>query len=311
MDMTLRDCLREAVKISLQQDLADLERSDMASILSVDLPEDKIKELSRKMLFLPHEGVVLMLSKYCFEFSPADTEQLYGFENAKGRFRYYRRLLSDCMGLRKNEQISDASLESACKIVMDDYLRNEMGDADETSKVVPFKGKHAFRTIRRTLAIAALVAALMFTMLMAASADFRERVIAWLVETYEKYSVFDMSGEDNKPSANPRNYTFSYLPEGAELVDSFNEADFTYYEYEVNGSQSIKIMVCTANKKIYVNSEGAEIHPLQLGELEGYWFAKDSLRYVCFERDGEYYSIYGTADVEELWKVASNIEKNN
>lgn len=311
MDMTLRDCLREATKISLQQDLADLERSDMASILSVDLLEDKIKELSRKMLFLPHEGVVLMLSKYCFELSPADTEQLYGFENAKGRFRYYRRLLSDCMGLRKNEQISDASLERACKIVMDDYLRDEMGDADETSKVVFFKGKRAFKTIRRTLAIAALIAALMFTMLMAASADFRERVIAWIVETYEKYSVFEVKDSKSTEAASPLGFTMSYLPDGAELVDTLEDVDSAFYIYELADTKTLKISIYPANTRVYVDTEGVEIHPLQMGELEGYWFAKDSLHYVCFEKDGCFISVFGTAGIEELWKVAAGIEINN
>lgn len=309
MDMTLRDCLREATRISLQKDLADLERSDMASILSMDLPEDKIKELSRKMLFLPHEGVVLMLSKYCFELSPADTEQLYGFENAKGRFRYYRRLLSDCMCLRKNEQISDASLESACKIVMDDYLRNEMGDADETSKVVPFKGKRVFRTIRRTLAIAALVAALMFTMLMAASADFRERVIQWIVETYEKYSVFEVKDDKNAATADPLAYTFSYLPDGAELVNSIEGSFYADYRYEMNDSQYIDILICPADQRVYVDTEGAEIHPLQIGDLEGYWFSKDTLRYVCYEMDGCQFSLCGTVDIDELLKVAGSVTK--
>lgn len=309
MDMTLRDCLREATRISLQKDLADLERSDMASILSMDLPEDKIKELSRKMLFLPHEGVVLMLSKYCFELSPADTEQLYGFENAKGRFRYYRRLLSDCMGLRENEQISDVSLESACKIVMDDYLRNEMGDADETSKVVPFKGKRVFRTIRRTLAIAALVAALMFTMLMAASADFRERVIQWIVETYEQYSMFKIESREKPVFASPTSFAFNYLPEGAELTDSVEDEYYAEYEYDVGGTQYIDILIFPVGQQVYVDTEGAEIRPLQVGNLEGYWFSKDTLRYVCFEMDGCQFSVCGTVDIEELIKVANSVAK--
>jgi len=44
----------------------------------------------------------------------------------KGRFRFYRELLSTSMGLSSEQVISDASLNRACKIAMKDYLRTEL-----------------------------------------------------------------------------------------------------------------------------------------------------------------------------------------
>lgn len=312
MEMTLRDCLHEASMSSMLRDMTVCGRADPDETASVELPREKIEALSRKILFLPHEGVCVLLARYCFELSCADTEQFYGVEDAKGRFRFYRKLLSSCMGLGEKELISDASLKEACGIVMNEYLKDEAAEAPEaedSGKVVPMRGGRRIRTIGRALLIAALLATLLLGMLMAVSAKVRERVVNWFVEEHKEYSVFEVKQDVDRSLLDPRDYTFTYLPEGAELVDSFDVVDFTYSEYEVNGKQSVKIMICTANKKVYVNTENAEVHELQLGALEGYWFAKDDLKYVCFEMDDFYFSVYGTADIDELFKVAGSVTR--
>lgn len=161
----------------------------------------------------------------------------------------------------------------------------------------------------RIAAMIALACVLTFGSFMAVSAEFRERVIEWIVETYEQYSVFEIKGDENVDTANPLGYTFTYLPEGAKLIDKIEDDDFADYGYEVNGTQEIDITICPANYRVYVDTEGAEIHPLQIGDLEGYWLSKDALRYVCFELDGCQFSINGTVDIDELMKVAASVER--
>ena len=55
--------------------------------------------------------------------------------------------------------------------------------------------------------------------------------------------------------------------------------------------------------------ENAEIKPLEKDGLTGYSFKKDDMTYICFERDGRFFSVYGTADADELLKVAAGITK--
>lgn len=309
MEMTLRDCLREASALSLKHDAEALGCSEPMPGASVDLPQDRIEELSRKMLLLPHEAVVLLLNRYSFRLSPADTEELYDMEDAKGRFRFYRRLLSDCMGLGEDELISDASMESACKSMMEEYLRIEMGETVTEDKIVPFQGKRRIRTVGRALLIAAILATLLIGMLMAVSAEFRERVLSWFIEEHREYSVFQVKHSVDYTSATAQSFLFTYLPEGAELTQSDMDDDSGFRTYKINGEKTLKISIYPANTRVYVDTENAEVHPLQMGEIEGYWFSKEDLNYVCFELDEYYISVFGTTDIDELLKVVKSVTR--
>ena len=68
-----------------------------------------------KTLHLPHQGIVLYLVDTASDVLPKKLKS-FPNENAKGRFRFYRELLSTSMGLSSEQVISDASLNRACKI---------------------------------------------------------------------------------------------------------------------------------------------------------------------------------------------------
>ena len=126
MDMNWQTMLHEAANASFEKDIEVRSAADNDAYSCVDLPKAKIRELSEKILHLPHQGIVLLFSRYCFRLSPQETEKFFQMKNAKGRFRFYRELLSTSMGLSSEQVISDASLNRACKIAMKDYLRTEL-----------------------------------------------------------------------------------------------------------------------------------------------------------------------------------------
>lgn len=57
----------------------------------------------------------------------------FHLENAKGRFRFYKELLSSSMGVEAGHMISDDTFGKACHITLKDYLRNEL-EADTDDK---------------------------------------------------------------------------------------------------------------------------------------------------------------------------------
>ena len=115
MDMNWQTMLHEAANASFEKDIEVRSAADNDAYSCVDLPKAKIRELSEKILHLPHQGIVLLFSRYCFRLSPQETEKFFQMKNAKGRFRFYRELLSTSMGLSSEQVISDASLNRACK----------------------------------------------------------------------------------------------------------------------------------------------------------------------------------------------------
>ena len=109
MDMNWQAMLHEAANASFEKDIEVRSAADNDADSCVDLPKAKIRELSEKILHLPHQGIVLLFSRYCFQLSPQETEKFFQMKNTKGRFRFYRELLSSSMGLNSEQVISDAS----------------------------------------------------------------------------------------------------------------------------------------------------------------------------------------------------------
>lgn len=58
-----------------------------------------------------------------------------------------------------------------------------------------------------------------------------------------------------------------------------------------------------------MDTENSKIEPVSIDGAMGYLFERDSRKYVCFEKEGCYFSVYGSLDMEELIKIAAGITK--
>ena len=135
-------------------------------------------------------------------------------KNAKGRFRFYCELLSSSMGLSSEQMISDASLNRACKIAMKDYLRTELKGDAAVSSAGKSRTHIVFRRFGKAVAVAAITITLLFSTAMVASAQFREKVIAWVVETFEKYSIFELQSDGENTQSDLQSYKLPIFQTG-------------------------------------------------------------------------------------------------
>ena len=311
MDMNWQAMLHEAANASFEKDIEVRSAADNDAYSCVDLPKAKIRELSEKILHLPHQGIVLLFSRYCFRLSPQETEKFFQMKNAKGRFRFYRELLSTSMGLSSEQVISDASLNRACKIAMKDYLRTELKGDAAVSSAGKSRTHIVFRRFGKAVAVAAITITLLFSTAMVTNAKFREKVIAWVVETFEKYSIFELQSDGENTQPDLQSYKPAYLPDGAELQNTVELPEFIIYKYKIGNSDYFNIQLSQSDTRTYVDAESADIETLDMNGVTGYFFKKDGLNYVCFERDGAFFSVYGSLDVDELIKIAADITRNN
>jgi len=277
--------LHEAANASFEKDIEVRAADDNDTYSCVDLPKAKIRELSEKILYLPHQGIVLLFSRYCFRLSPQKTEEFFQMKNAKGRFRFYRELLSSSMGLSSEQMISDASLNRACKIAMKDYLRTELKEDAAVSSAGKSRTHIVFRRFGKAVAVAAITITLLFSTAMVASAQFREKVIAWVVETFEKYSIFELQSDGENTQSDLQSYKPTYLPDGAELKNTVEQPEMLVYEYAINEAESFEIMITQSDNRVYFDTENTKIEPFDKGGVTGYFFQKDGMSYICFERD--------------------------
>lgn len=309
MNMNWQDMLREAADASFEKNIEALAAADNDACSCADLSQANIQELSEKIQRLPHQGIVLLFSRYRFHLSPEEAEMFFQLKNAKGRFRFYRELLSSNMGFSSEQVISDASLNQACKIALKDYLRMELKEDSAVSSAGKSRTHIAFRRIGKAVAVAAITITLLFSTAMVANAQFREKVIAWVVETFEKCSIFELQSDVENTQPDLQSYKPTYLPDGAELQNTIEVAEFISYKYEIGNSDYFNIQFSQSNIRIYVDAENADIEPLNRDGVTGYCFKKDGLNYVCFERDGCSFSVYGSLNLDELIKIAAGIAK--
>ena len=285
MDMSWQAMLHDAAAVSFERNAESLATENRTRSY-VDLSHAQIQVLSEKILSLPHEGIVLLLSRFCFHLSPEETEKFFQLKNAKGRFRFYQELLSSCMGV----------------------------NADTDDKTVGNNRTHiVFRKVWKTVAVAAITLTLLFSTAMVANAQFRERVVSWVIETFEKYGIFELHGDELDEPQDLTEYQAGYLPDGAILQDTTKqpnkEPEVVIHRYTIGESKDFEILITQSNNRVYFDTENAEIEPLEKDGLTGYFFKKDDMTYICFERDGCFFSVYGTADADELLKVAAGITK--
>ena len=309
MDMNWQAMLHEAAKASFEKDIEVRAAADNDAYSCVDLPKAKIRELSEKILHLPHQGITLLFSRYCFRLSPQETEKLFQIKNAKGRFRFYRDLLSSSMGLDSEQVVSDASLNHACKIAMKDYLRTELKEDSAASSAGKSRTHIVFRRFGKAVAVAAITITLLFSTAMVANAQFREKVITWVVETFEKYSIFELKSDVENTQPDLQSYKPTYLPDGAELQNTVELPEFYGYEYAIDDTAYFSIWLSQSDIRIYIDAENADVEPFDKDGITGYFFKKEDLNYVCFERDGCSFSVYGLLDMDELIKIAAGIAK--
>jgi len=240
-----------------------------------------------------------------------DRSMLLDFQmkNTKGRFRFYRELLSSSMDLCSEQVISDASLNHACKIAMKDYLRTELKEDSAASSVGKSRTNIVFRRFGKAVAVAAITITLLFSTAMVANAQFREKVIAWVVETFEKYSIFELQSDGENTQPDLQSYKPTYLPDGAELQNTVELPEFYGYEYAIDDTAYFSIWLSQSDIRIYIDAENADVEPFDKDGITGYFFKKEDLNYVCFERDGCSFSVYGLLDMDELIKIAAGITK--
>lgn len=313
MDMSWQALLQEAAATSIEKTADTLAATENDNCACVDLREQQIHELSKKILLLPHQGSALLLSRYCFRLSPEETEIFFHLENAKGRFRFYKELLSSSMGVETGHMISDDTFGKACHIALKDYLHNELEVSADDEAAGNSRTHIAFRKVWKTVAVAAITLTLLFSTCMVANAQFRERVISWVVETFEKYSIFELHGDELDEPQDLTEYQAGYLPDGAILKNTTElpgePSGFLLYEYAIGKSEYFSIVVSQSDNRIYLDTENAKIEPFDKDGVTGYFFQKDGMSYICFERDGCFFSVYGSIDVDEIVKIAAGITK--
>ncbi|WMI81618.1 DUF4367 domain-containing protein [Anaerotignum sp. MB30-C6] len=265
-------------------------------------------ELAKKILLLPPKGMFVLFSEFCFYLRPLETEVFFGIENVKGYTFYYQKLLSLVMGLEEGQIISNESMEPACKRALQKYIKKEFyAEASQITSYQP-RIKVGFKKVVKKVAVATLIAAMSFSMMMVANAEFREKVISWAIEIFEKYSIFELNSDEAQTIENLQKYAPSYIPSGFKLDNTVNQPSLILFEYSNGNSNYLDILMSISDTRVYMDTEGVSVEELEMLGSTAYYYNKDDVKCIIFEKDGFHFEVYGSIRKEDLIMVAEGIK---
>ena len=298
--------LKLAANVSFNKEILSNAINSEDTLVEVDLNCKQLEKLSKKILMLPAQGLFVLFSKYCFHLTPAETESFLEIENAKGYLLYYRKLLSFIIGLNRDKLISDPSMKDACKMALKVYMGQEFYNEDHKIVLLP-KIRIGTKRVARRIAVAAIIVVMSFSTIMVANAEFREKVVSWIIETFEKYSIFELKSDNLPMIQELQKYKPNYVPEHFKLTNTTEQPSLILYEYGNENSDSFHILMSLSDTRIYIDTEGVVLEELEMQSFAAYYFEKDNVYHIIFEKDGYHFAVYGTISKSELFKITENI----
>ena len=316
--------MKEVCQLSFQNELETITKLNMNSIKYQTLSEEQVDQLAIKIGLLPLEYRNILFFRYCFNNPPSETEKILEIENVIGKLRYIQKMLSAFMGL-KNSWIDDNSMKKACEIA----LIEDAKDYDNTLALhkpnysknfrrklkdikISQKTNNIFMLITKRVAVFILVCILSFSAVLMVNAEVREKVFDWVIEVFEKFSIFIPQNidEDNN-SVDLTSLKINYIPTGFKLVDIHKGHNMLIYNYLADSNEEfdIKLFTSSGENKSYYDTEGIEIEEIIFKGSQAYIWQTNEITYLIWYQDGVECHILGNLDKDEILKVAESISK--
>ena len=309
MSKSFEDLLKSAIEYNITSEVLEYTKDLEVQFNEINIPNNKYQSISKKMLMLPPKAIFILFSKYCFMLNPSDVKVFFDINNPSGYLFHYRKIVSYFAGCNENEILSSSSMTDICKIALKDYMKQDFNINKTTNVVFLPKFGQNIKKIRKSIAVAACIAIMTFSTSMVVNAEFREKVVTWVIETFEKYSIFELKSEEKLTIQELQKYSPQYITDGFQLQNMTEQPSLILYEYISEYGNTLNIFMSVSDTKIYFDTEGITLDKIEISEATGYYFEKDKLKHMIFERDGFYFAVYGSISKSELMAIAEGIKK--
>ena len=177
-------------------------------------------------------------------------------------------------------------------------------------------GRRSIRLVNR-VAVAALVAMLLFTVAFAASPTFRINTLNLVIETFEESTSFVIT---EAASRGPQSIEAGWLPDGYRLMEQEGSRVQKTNIYQTGTGDTIEVYVTNINNgEIAIDTENAEMNTVMIqgyeattihkAEIDGYGNPFNTNRVVwVITEQGWFVSVLSTQeDLTTLLRVADNL----
>lgn len=194
------------------------------------------------------------------------------------------------------------------------HLRRRVFDAVKQREKEEKRAKRRILPmVKRTLLVAAVLAALLFGTLMT-NASVRSAVVNTIIEWTGRDVGISFQIEGQPPAALPEDYGPHYIPEGFEYREdiSWRDEEGMFFTYESEATQvvlDIDIHILGNISYLKMDNEHIQYEKITFNNNAMYLgtFEDQSGYVLLWVNNGIKHSIYGTINLSELFKIAENI----
>lgn len=170
---------------------------------------------------------------------------------------------------------------------------------------------HILKIVFNRVAVAALVAIMLFASAFAVYEPLRTVTLKFMIEVFNDHSDFSMETTDGgvAPEYSVKSITVGWVPEGFVQTASFD--DPFLYQYELAGEARITVQCNSAAVPISVDTEGREMHSTEIQGLSVLYYTKGNEVNLVFPIEEKNAMLVVTSEgvsVDELLRVANELD---
>lgn len=182
----------------------------------------------------------------------------------------------------------------------------------ELDKVYPDGGKKKqdkapLRIPRRAIAIAIVCVVLVIVLIPATSEAVRRRINELIKKVFPQYTEYQL--DEEILGFDGKTYVPTYIPEGFTQIESVSTPSKHILSYRDDNNMYFDITISSASTVTQLNSEGAVIEPVYIGDEYGELITKGGWAGVIWSTETNIFTVDGELSEEEILKIARNLKE--
>ena len=300
-DEFIYSVLKDVLCDDAEREIALLNRGERVVSEPVLLSHTQEKELAHRLLYLPHEALAALAGRYYFGFQAEQTERVFGITNPHGKTLFYTQIMSLFMELNDGCIISEDSMERACNMAMRRYF------SDLERRYRP--RSYGSRVVLQWAAAVILIFLTAFVTRFSVDAAFRERVVSWVVERFDKYSELRLTDASKTDVSTEALWSDAYVPARFARVEANEAEDVSLYSYATDDGEHMTVIITVADAVFQMDTENKVVRELQINGTQVLLICGDDVNQAVFYHNGHQFDIIGTITSDEMEKITRKILK--
>ena len=293
--------LKDVLCDDAEREIALLERGVRAAGEPVLLSRTQEKKLAHRLMYLPHEAQVTLAGKYYFRFQPEQIGRVFGVSNPHGKALFYTEMMSLFLGLPEGNIISEDTMERACDMAMSRYF------TELERRYRP--RSYGSRVVLQWAAAVILIFLTAFVTRFSVDAAFRERVVSWVVERFDKYSELRLTDESKTDVSTEALWSDAYVPARFARVEANEAEDVSLYSYATDDGEHMTVIITVADAVFQIDTENKVVRELQINGTQVLLICGDDVNQAVFYHNGHQFDIIGTITSDEMEKITRKFLK--